>query len=370
MTNSVNNKDNILTGSTRFTPDPNIRNILVTGGAGFIGSWVLRHLVVVYPEYNVICLDKLTYASSIKNIDLLRDRPNFTFVKGDVTKKHQVFQIFDDYKVDTVIHLAAESDVEHSFCNPYVSSHTNIYGTQVILEACKNFKVYRVIHMSTDEVYGEVKLNEPDLTEAAILQPTNPYSASKASGDMLVSAYIKSYHIPCIIIRCSNMYGPHQFPEKIVPKFISLLMRGEKCTLHGDGQNMRRYLHASDGIDAIDTILHKGEIGSIYNAGSETELSNLDLYKNILEAFGYDSADTKELESHVEYTRDRLYNDLRYAIDSQKMYNLGWSPRVGFVEGLKSTKTWYVDYGFNWWDTVDRFLVPFPEIEHDSDSIE
>lgn len=364
-TTKVRMTSSILTGTTRFTTDANIKNILVTGGAGFIASWVVRHLVVNYPGYRVICLDKLGYCSALRNVDMLRDRPNFMFIRGDITKKDDVYKVFEEQQIDTVIHLAAESHVEHSFGNPYVFTHTNVMGTQVVLEACKDFKVRRVVHMSTDEVYGEVKNGEKDLLESSILVPTNPYSASKASSDMLISAYLKSFNVPCMVVRCNNVYGPHQFPEKVIPKFISLLSRGQKCVLHGDGMNTRRYLYASDAVDAIDTVLHKGEIGNIYNAGTHNELSNLDVCKHILQAFDLDPSDPEVMAKHVDFTRDRLFNDLRYAIDSQKISRLGWYPKVDFDYGLRITKDWYLHHGNNWWGDVDEFLVPFPETKFD-----
>ncbi|ANB12690.1 hypothetical protein AWJ20_957 [Sugiyamaella lignohabitans] len=266
-----------------------------------------------------------------------------------------------EHNIDTIIHLAAESHVDHSFGNPYQFTLTNALGTQVILEAAKKFKVTRLLHMSTDEVYGEVSSTEKDLLESSILMPTNPYAASKASGDLLVSAYVKSFNLPAVTIRCNNVYGPHQFPEKIIPKFICLLNRGEKCFLHGDGTNTRRYLYAADAVSAIDTVLHKGEVGHIYNAGSNDELSNLDILKFILKVFGVDSTDDKVLGKYTEFTEDRPFNDSRYAIDSEKLQKLGWTYKTSFEDGLKVTTSWYSKYGEIWWGDVTNILKAFPD---------
>uniref|UniRef100_A0A060T4J8 ARAD1C41184p n=1 Tax=Blastobotrys adeninivorans TaxID=409370 RepID=A0A060T4J8_BLAAD len=355
--------DPILTGRSRFPANPEFKNILVTGGAGFIASWLVRHLVVQYPEYNVYCFDHMDYCATERNVAMLESRPNFTFVYGDITSQRDVEMTMDQYDIDTVIHLAAESSVELSFDNGVLFTHTNVIGTQILLEACRTREVSRFIQMSTDEVYGELEDEQSEVDYNAPLVPTNPYSASKAAADMIVTAYERSFRIPCIKVRCNNIYGPHQYPEKIIPKFICLLQRGERCTLHGSGKHRRRYLYVADAIDALDTILHKGKVGCTYNVGTTVELTNLEVTKRLLKEFGYNSDDAKVLEEHVDFTRDRVFNDMRYAVDSTLTYELGWRPVTSFEEGLKSTVQWYRQYGANWWGNVDDWLVAFPSLK-------
>lgn len=347
-----------LIGSRRFNPSKSIKNILVTGGAGFIASWLVRHLVRTYPEYSVYCFDKLTYCSSLKNISSLERYSNFKFIRGDVTSRDQVDDLFSTYSIDTVLHLAAESHVDYSFSSPFHFIHTNVIGTQLILEACEKYKVKRLLHMSTDEVYGEAPTEGKDLRETSILAPTNPYAASKASCDMLVGAYVKSFKVPAIIVRCSNVYGPCQFPEKLIPKIITLFHRNEKFFLHGEGENRRRYLYVADAVNALDTILHKGEVGSIYNAGSDVERSNLEVCKQLLSFFQHDSTSPAILDRHIGYKSDRLYNDFRYAIDSAKIHKLGWKPQTDFQSGLEHTINWYLKHGNEWWGDLSQFVKP------------
>lgn len=292
---------------------------------------------------------------------MLKSFRNFSFVKGDITNPECLCETFEKYKVDTVLHLAAESHVDHSFGNPYKFTHTNVIGTQVVLETAKKFNVYKVVHMSTDEVYGEVNHGEDDLRETSILAPTNPYAASKACGDMLVSAYVKSFDMPIVVIRCNNIYGPHQFPEKIIPKFVCLVQRGRKCVLHGDGSNTRRYLHVSDAVSALDTVLHLGEVGKIYNAGSDYELSNLELAKKIINACGHDISNDNWV-NWIEFVADRPFNDSRYAINSSRLKRLGWEPKMDFVVGLQQTVKWYGRYSDLWWkDSLAYSLQGHPK---------
>lgn len=334
-----------------------IKNILVTGGAGFVGGCLVRHLVLSYPEYSTTCFDNMGYCSSYENIAELKGCSNFSFIKGDITNPQQLEKAFNDKKIDTVFHLAAESHVDHSFSDPYRFTYNNAVGTQVVLETCKNFKIGRIIHMSTDEVYGEVQKGSADLTEQSILMPTNPYAASKASSDMLVYAYHKSFGLPVILLRCNNIYGPCQFPEKIIPKFISLIQRDKKCVLHGNGLNTRRYLYVSDAVKALDTVLHKGKIGSTYNAGTNNEVANIDIAKALLREFGYRP---EEANDHIEFVEDRPFNDARYAIDSYQISLLGWSPSMDFSDGIKETVEWYQKYGNTWWGDLEKVLVAFP----------
>lgn len=295
-----------------------------------------------------MCYDNRGYCASTNNVKCIMDRSNFHLVIGDVCDKSKLQSVMDEYSIDTIIHMAAESHVDNSFGNPYKFTETNVYGTQVLLEAAKTRgpALYRFIHMSTDEVYGEAvgTAESADLTETAILAPTNPYAASKAGGDMLVCAYLKSFGIPAIIVRCNNVYGPLQFPEKIIPKFIRLLQAGKPCSVHGTGRNTRRYLYGSDAVDGLDTVLHRGQVGGIYNVGSEMELANLEVCEKLVDLFG-----KGKWEKWIQFTKDRPFNDARYAIDSTKLKMLGWAPKVGFEEGLKRTVDWYNQNDDSWW---------------------
>ncbi|ENH75981.1 Putative rhamnose biosynthetic enzyme 1 [Fusarium oxysporum f. sp. cubense race 1] len=321
----------ILTGSTKFEPQQDVKNIMITGGEGFIASWLVRHLVLTYPgTYNVISFDKLDYCSSLNNTRALREKPNFTFYQGDITSPSEVIDCLNRYNIDTIFHFAAQSHVDLSFGNSYSFTETNVYGTHVLLESAKTVGIKRFIHISTGEVYGEVAHGNDDLPEASILSPTNPYAASKAAAEMLVNSYQKSFKLPVIIVRSNNVYGPHQYPEKIIPKFISLLHRGQPVILHGDGSPTRRYLFAGDAADAFDTILHNGEIGQIYNIGSSDEISNLQIYQ-------------------------------RYAVDATKLKMLGWTQKTSFDEGLRRTIDWYKPYGDKWWGDISPVLTPFPQ---------
>ncbi|KAK2686498.1 hypothetical protein QWA68_014928 [Fusarium oxysporum] len=302
----------ILTGSTKFEPQQDVKNIMITGGEGFIASWLVRHLVLTYPgTYNVISFDKLDYCSSLNNTRALREKPNFTFYQGDITSPSEVIDCLSRYNIDTIFHFAAQSHVDLSFGNSYSFTETNVYGTHVLLESAKTVGIKRFIHISTDEVYGEV-----------------------AHGNYL---------------------------EKIIPKFISLLQRGQPVILHGDGSSTRRYLFAGDAANAFDTILHKGEIGQIYNIGSSDEISNLQLCHIILAEMGIDVKDTSEFQRWVKYTHDRPLNDQRYAVDATKLKMLGWTQKTSFDEGLRRTIDWYKLYGDKWWGDISPVLTPFPQ---------
>ncbi len=346
-----------LTGRTQFPADPLIKKILVTGGAGFIGSWVVRHLVKQYAAYHVVCFDHLEYCASRNNVDMLEGLPNFSFVHGDICKPGDVTLALRTHQIDTILHFAAYSHVDLSFGNSYAFTHTNVYGTHVLLECAKAAAIRKFIHVSTDEVYGEVKDDTPDLRETALLSPTNPYAATKAAAEMLVNAYQKSFKLPAIIIRSNNVYGPHQFPEKVIPKFICLLKRHRSMPLHGNGTNKRPYLYAADTTDAIDTVLHKGVIGQTYNIASTDEVANVDLCSKLAEIFDVPVAD------FVTYTKDRPFNDHRYAIDSAKLEQLGWRQNTSFEEGLQRTVEWYREFGEVWWGKIDGILSAFPVIK-------
>lgn len=357
----------VFIGSTKFTPRTDTKNILITGGAGFIASFVVRHFVIQYPEYNIICYDKVDYCASRNNVAALEGRPNFAFEQGDITNPEQTLAVLKKHKVDTVMHYAAQSHVDLSFGNSYTFTNNNVLGTHVLLECAQNAGVTKFIHISTDEVYGEVEVDGADLLETAILAPTNPYAASKAAAEMIVNAYYKSFKLPVIIVRSNNVYGPHQYPEKVIPKFSCLLNRGRKCILHGDGSPTRRYLFAGDAADAFDTIFHKGEVGQIYNIGSRDEISNRDLCGLLMDEFGLARGDW---DKWVEHTHDRPFNDMRYAVDAAKIAKLGWTQKTSFAKGLKLTVDWYRTFGESWWGDIGHCLSAFPLAEAQAPSVD
>ncbi|KAG9301772.1 hypothetical protein G9A89_003319 [Geosiphon pyriformis] len=335
--------------------NPDIKNILVTGGAGFIGSFLVRKLVVLYPEYNVVVVDKLDYCGSLNNLTILKGLRNYTFIKGDITCVDFMYFILREKRIDTICHLAAQTHVDNSFGDSFEFTKNNVMGTHVILEAAKVNGIKRFIHVSTDEVYGEVANTSPDCLEESILAPSNPYSATKAAAECLVKAYQKSFGLPIIVTRSNNIYGPYQYPEKICSKFICSLIRGGKCYIHGDGTNSRKYLYAGDVADALDIIMHLGKIGEIYNIGSNFEISNLELARVLIRQFG-----CKE-EDHIEFVQDRAFNDRRYAVDYRKLRDLGWYPRTVWEAGLKKTITWYQENGNIWWGDISGALVAHPQ---------
>ncbi|KAI0019008.1 dtdp-glucose-dehydratase [Xylariomycetidae sp. FL0641] len=365
----------VLTGATKFDPLPDVKNIMITGGAGFIACWLVRHLTLMYPQaYNVVSFDKLDYCSSLNNTRMLNDKRNFTFYHGDITNPSEVLDCMERYHIDTIFHFAAQSHVDLSFGNSYGFTHTNVYGTHVMLESAKKVGVKRFVHISTDEVYGEVNDDDDDLLETSILAPTNPYAASKAAAEMLVNSYMKSFKLPAIIVRSNNVYGPHQYPEKIIPKFTCLLNRNRPAVLHGDGSPTRRYLFAGDAADAFDTILHKGTLGHIYNVGSYDEVSNIELCGMLLKEMGIKNESQSDFSKWVKYTHDRPFNDHRYAVDGTKLRKLGWTQKTSFAEGLKTTVDWYKRYGEEWWGDISKVLSPFPivveaEVHSDKEEI-
>ena len=308
--------------------------ILITGGAGFIGSCFVRYMLNKHQDYKIINLDALTYAGNIENLSDVKDNPNYSFVKGNICDKNLIVELTKD--VDAIINFAAETHVDNSISNPNIFIETNVVGTLNLLEAAKNNKVERYLQVSTDEVYGSLG-KDGYFTERTPISPNSPYSASKASADMLVRAYNKTYNVPTLITRCSNNYGPYQYPEKLIPFFISKLLKGEKIPLYGDGQNVRDWLYVYDHTSAIDTVLHKGKTGEVYNVGGHNEKANIEITKLILENMGKD-------ESMIEYVKDRPGHDRRYAIDNSKITNeLGWKPSKTFEEGIKDTINWYLE---------------------------
>lgn len=335
-----------------YTP----KNIMVTGGAGFIGSHAVCLLVNKYPHYRIVNYDKLDYCSSLKNLASLAGKPNYKFVKGNILSADLVNYILKEEEIDTIVHFAAQTHVDNSFGNSFQFTETNVLGTHVLLEAAKAAGIKRFIHVSTDEVKGESVEAEND----GIMEPTNPYAASKAAAELIVRSYHRSFNLPIIITRSNNVYGPHQFPEKIIPKFISLLERGRKCYIHGTGSNKRNYIFAEDVARAFDKIIHHGVIGKVYSIGSDDCFSNLDVARRLLKAFGLDDKESEYLE-HVE---DRLFNDLRYYIDTSETEKLGWKPEVTFEDGLAKTIEWYRNpaNASNWIAPVDTALVAHPRV--------
>lgn len=307
--------------------------VLVTGGAGFIGNCFVRHMLKKYPDYQIINLDVLTYAGNIENLDDVKDNPNYKFVKGNICDKKLVNKLMSE--VDMCVHFAAESHVDRSITGPEIFIETNIMGTQILLEGARHNKIKRYLQVSTDEVYGS--LGPTGLfTEDTPLAPNSPYSASKTGADLLVRAYYETYKMPVLTTRCSNNYGPYQYPEKLIPLFIKKLLAGEKVPVYGDGLNVRDWLYVYDHCEAIDVVLHKGKAGGIYNIGGNNEKTNMEITKIVL-------AGMKKDESSIEYVEDRLGHDKRYAIDSSKMKNeLGWEPKVKFEDGIKITIDWYL----------------------------
>ncbi|KNC55605.1 NAD dependent epimerase/dehydratase [Thecamonas trahens ATCC 50062] len=329
--------------------------VLLTGGAGFIGSNVLIHLVEKYPEVRWVNYDSLEYCACLKNLESIESADNYKFIKGNILNAELVTYVLESENIDTIMHFAAQSHVDNSFGNSIQFTVTNVHGTHVLLESAKAYgKIRRFVHVSTDEVYGECEGDHLD--EDSILRPTQPYAAAKAGAEHLVMAYYKSYNLPIIITRGNNVYGPRQFPEKVIPKFVNLIMRGRKCCLHGDGSAQRSFLHVQDVAAAFDVILHRGAIGEVYNIGTTFELSMLELTKVLYKVMGREFTDDA-----VEFVEDRKFNDSRYAISSARLEALGWAPSIEFEAGLKATIEWYDG---NWGDIEDA-LVPHPRLVTD-----
>lgn len=308
--------------------------ILVTGGAGFIGSCFVRHMLNKHQDYKIINIDALTYAGNIANLDDVKNNPNYTFVHGNICDKKLVRELISE--CDAVVNFAAESHVDRSITNPEIFIETNVQGTLNLLQASKELGVDRYLQVSTDEVYGTLG-RTGYFYETTPLAPNSPYSASKASADMLTRAYYETYKLPVLNTRCSNNYGPYQYPEKLIPFFISQLLKGEKVPVYGDGLNVRDWLYVYDHCEAIDTVLHKGKVGEVYNIGGHNEKTNMEITHLILEAMGKD-------ESSIKYVQDRLGHDRRYAISNDKITSeLGWKPSLTFEQGIKITIDWYLN---------------------------
>ncbi len=316
--------------------------ILVTGGAGFIGSNFVRYMLDKYPSYEIINLDTLTYCGNLENLSGIEDNPNYSFVKGDIADKELVLDISSD--IDYIVNFAAESHVDRSIEDPEIFIKSNIMGTQVLLDAARKNQTEKYLQVSTDEVYGSLGKSGYFIEETPIAA-NSPYSASKAGADLMVRAYNKTFDLPVNITRCSNNYGPYQFPEKLIPLMISNALENQPLPVYGDGMNIRDWLHVYDHCTAIDLVLHQGKIGDVYNIGGNNEKPNIEIVKLILENLGKD-------ESLIEYVNDRPGHDRRYAIDSSKMQNeLGWKPKYTFETGIQETIKWYLD-NLDWMEKV------------------
>lgn len=321
--------------------------ILVTGGAGFIGGNFVHYMLKKHPDDEIVCLDKLTYAGNMSTLEDVVKNPKFKFVKGDIADKEFVGALFDDNAFDAVVNFAAESHVDRSIENPQIFLVTNIIGTQVLMDACRSHGNIRYHQVSTDEVYGDLPLDRPDLmfTEETPIHTSSPYSASKAGADLLVLAYFRTYGLPITISRCSNNYGPYHFPEKLIPLMITRALANQSLPVYGDGKNVRDWLYVEDHCKAIDIILRKGKIGEVYNVGGHNEMANIDIVKLILKKLG-------KPESLITYVQDRKGHDRRYAIDPTKIgKELGWAPETMFAEGIEKTVDWYLA-NRKWWQDI------------------
>ena len=321
--------------------------IIVTGGAGFIGSNFIYYELREHPEDRIVCLDCLTYAGNLANLEGAMKKENFRFVKADITDKAAVEKLFEEEHPDIVVNFAAESHVDRSVEDPGLFLRTNILGTQTLMDACRKYGIKRYHQVSTDEVYGDLPLDRPDLffTEETPIHTSSPYSASKASADLLVLAYARTFRLPVSITRCSNNYGPYHFPEKLIPLMISRALADESLPVYGTGENVRDWLYVEDHCAAIDLVIRKGREGEIYNVGGHNERTNLEVVKTILRELG-------KPESLITFVKDRPGHDRRYAIDPTKLHNeLGWLPTTTFDEGIKRTIRWYLD-NEKWWKDI------------------
>ena len=335
-----------------------MKNILITGGAGFIGSHLVRLLVNKYPDYRIVNLDKLTYAGNLANLRDVEGKPNYAFVKADICDFSAMQEVMEKYRIDAVIHLAAESHVDRSIQDPFAFARTNVLGTLSLLQAAKlawegHFEDKLFYHVSTDEVYGALQPGEGLFTERTPYDPHSPYSASKASSDHFVRAYRDTYGLPVKISNCSNNYGSYQFPEKLIPLFINNIRHNKSLPVYGKGENVRDWLYVEDHVRAIDLIFHRGETGATYNIGGFNEWKNIDLVKVLIRVTDRLLGRPEGASEHlITYVKDRAGHDLRYAIDSTKLKNeLGWEPSLQFEEGIEKTVKWYLE-NQEWLDSV------------------
>ena len=321
--------------------------ILVTGGAGFIGANFVYYMLSKHEDYKIVCVDALTYAGNLETLEKALENPNFKFVKGDITDRELIFDLFENEKFDIVVNFAAESHVDRSIEDPGVFLKTNILGTQTLMDASRKFGVKRYHQVSTDEVYGDLPLDRPDMffTEETPIHTSSPYSASKASADLLVQAYYITFGLPVTISRCSNNYGPYHFPEKLIPLMIANALNDKALPVYGEGLNVRDWLYVEDHCKAIDMIIHDGKVGEVYNIGGHNEKTNIYIVKKILELLG-------KPESLITFVTDRKGHDLRYAIDPTKIKNeLGWEPDTMFDDGIVKTVNWYLE-NRDWWENI------------------
>lgn len=321
--------------------------IIVTGGAGFIGSNFVFHMLHAHPDYRIVCLDKLTYAGNLSTLEPVLQQDNFRFVKADICDRQAVDKLFQEEKPDIVVNFAAESHVDRSIENPGIFLETNIMGTAVLMDACRKYGIQRYHQVSTDEVYGDLPLDRPDLffTEETPLHTSSPYSSSKASADLLVMAYYRTYGLPVTISRCSNNYGPYHFPEKLIPLMIANALADKPLPVYGNGENVRDWLYVEDHCRAIDLIIHAGKVGEVYNVGGHNEKRNIDIVRIICQELG-------KPESLIVHVEDRKGHDRRYAIDPAKIHReLGWLPETKFEDGIKKTIKWYLEHK-KWWQDI------------------
>lgn len=320
---------------------------IVTGGAGFIGSNFIFHMLHKYPDDRIVCLDKLTYAGNLSTLASVMEQPNFRFVKLDICDREGVYRLFEEEHPGVVVNFAAESHVDRSIEDPGIFLQTNIMGTAVLMDACRVYGIQRYHQVSTDEVYGDLPLDRPDLffTEDTPIHTSSPYSSSKAGADLLVLAYHRTYGLPVTISRCSNNYGPYHFPEKLIPLMITNALNDQPLPVYGDGLNVRDWLYVQDHCKAIDLIVHQGRVGEIYNVGGHNEMKNIDIVKLICKELG-------KSESLIQYVSDRKGHDRRYAIDPTKIHKeLGWLPETTFADGIHKTIQWYLDHR-KWWENI------------------
>lgn len=321
--------------------------VLVTGGAGFIGSNFVYHMLSKYPDYKIVCVDSLTYAGNMSTLERALENPNFTFYKTDICDREEIYKIFEKESPNIVVNFAAESHVDRSIEEPEIFLKTNILGTQVMMDACRKFGNIRYHQVSTDEVYGDLPLDRPDLffTEDTPIHTSSPYSSSKAGADLLVFAYYRTYGLPVTISRCSNNYGPYHFPEKLIPLMIANALNDKPLPVYGKGENVRDWLYVEDHCKAIDLIIHNGRLGEVYNVGGHNEMANIDIVKLICKKLG-------KPESLITFVADRKGHDMRYAIEPTKINKeLGWFSETKFADGLEKTIKWYLD-NKNWWETI------------------
>lgn len=321
--------------------------IIVTGGAGFIGSNFIFYMLDKHPDYKIICVDNLTYAGNLSTLEPVMENKNFSFHKIDICDRNAIYKLFEEEKPDIIVNFAAESHVDRSIENPEIFLDTNIKGTTVLMDACNKYGIKRFHQVSTDEVYGDLPIDRPDLlfTEKTPIHTSSPYSSSKASADLLVQAYHRTYGLPMTISRCSNNYGPYQFPEKLIPLMIANALAEKQLPVYGEGLNVRDWLYVDDHCSAIDKIIHDGKDGEVYNVGGHNEMKNIDIVKLICKELG-------KSEDLITYVTDRKGHDMRYAIDPTKIHNdLGWLPETKFEDGIKKTIKWYLD-NKKWWEEI------------------